>query len=131
MVQNYDIKTDSKYLESAYVTIGGVVPTGMKRYVTFLQVTPVRSGGSEGSKVYICSTPASDTASSTGAASANQKMVVGIGSGTAVGAATIPTKPETEHPLFTIAAEQFLSAYIGTAAGFSSPVQIFAQYYDE
>lgn len=133
MSKNYDIKTVSKYLgaKSAHIVIGDIVPSGMTRYVTFMQVASVKSGGSQGSKAFICSTPATDTASSTGAASTAQKMVIAMGSATAAGAVQIPATPDTEHPLFTIAAGKYLTAYLCSVAGHSSPVQMFTQYFDE
>lgn len=139
MSKNYDIRTVSKWIvggataSAAYrrTAIGSSVAAGMTRYVTFMQVAPVAVGGSQGSKVYLCSTVASDTANATAAASTNQKMVVAIGSATAANSMSIPATPDTEHPLFTITESKFLSAYIGSVVGNSSPVQLFVQYFDE
>lgn len=133
MSKNYDIQTVSKFLggESSHIAIGSSVAAGMKRYVTFLQIAPVLLGGSQGTKLFFCSTAATGTASSTGAASTAQKMVVAIGSATAANSLSIPSAPDTEHPLFTIAESKFLTAYLCSDSGHSSPVQIFTQFFDE
>jgi len=133
MSKNYDIQTSSEYLGgvSSHIVIGGVVPSGMTRYVTFMQMASVKSGGSHGTKAFICSTTATDTASATGAASTAQKMVIAMGSATGAGCVQIPAAPDTEHPLFTIASEKYLTAFLCSAAGHSSPVQMFTQFFDE
>jgi len=139
MAKNYEIKTVSKWIvggataSAAYrrTAIGSSVAAGMTRYVTFIQMSPVAAGGSQGSKVFICSAAASDTANATAAASANQKTVIVIGSATAANSMSVPSAPDTEHPLFTVASGKFLSAYICSVVGQSSPVQLFTQYFDE
>jgi len=136
MSKNYDIKTVSKYLGgvSSHVALGSSVPSGMKRYVTFLRIQQLAETLNEGSKIYICSTAASNTASSTGAASTAQKMVIQIPSTIAATGdkeVRVPERPDTEHPLFTIAGGKWLTAYLCSDAGQSYPVSIFAQYYDE
>ena len=135
MAKNYDIKTVSKPLsgESSHIAIGSSVAAGMTRYVTFLRVSPVAAGGDEGSKVFFCSTTASDTAANTAAASAAQKMVAFIASVTALATknVVVPDGPNTEHPLFTIAESKWFTAYLCSVAGYSGSVYINAQYYDE
>ena len=145
MAKNYDIKTVSKFLhDQSTVALGSSVAAGMTRYVTFLRVTPLTVAGNLGSKVFICSTSASDTVTNASTASMTQKMVLNIPSAILVGCATIPVTgpwvnkevqvpdtPNTEHPLFTIAASKFLTAHVSTAAGQTAPVQLFAQYFDE
>jgi len=145
MPKNQDIKTASKYLagKSSHVVFGSSVAAGMKRYVTLVKVTQTQKTAGKGSRVYITSTAASNTASSTGAASTAQKMRVTIASAVQsavpVSAPTelsiktkqIPAITDTENPLFTIAASKWFGAYLCSAAGNSSPVHIFAQYYDQ
>jgi hypothetical protein len=144
MAKNYDIKTASKFIvggaaaSAAYrrATIGSSVAAGMTRYVTFLRLVPMEVNGDKGSKVYICSTAASDTATTSTLASANQKMVMFIASTLGTGVAgnrseMIPASPDTEHPLFTIASSKFLTAYIGSDLGMSGAAQLFVQYFDE
>jgi len=136
MSKNYDIKTASKYLGgvSSHIAIGSSVAANMTRYVTFLRIMSDAPTNKEGSKVYLCSTAASNTASSTGAASTAQKLVGRIQSALAIRDKTVIVPkggPNTEHPLFTIAASKWLTAYLCSVAGQSYPVHVFAQYYDE
>jgi hypothetical protein len=144
MAKNYDIKTASAKIGGVAAagagnntTIGAVVPTGMTRYVTYLRVTPLEPRGMAGSKVYLCSGTTAE-AFSDAEATAAQKMVIRIAS---VDTATAtpsnnrevvaPPAPNTEHPLFTVAAGKFLRAHLATAASMSSSVQVFVQYFDE
>lgn len=137
MPKNYDIKTVSKALvgKSSHIVIGSSVAAGMTRYVTLLKVTQTQKTAGKGSRVYFCSTTASGTAATTGAASTAQKMRVTIQSALASyivdKTKVIPETPDTENPLFSIAASKWLSAYLCSVAGASSPVHIFAQYYDQ
>ena len=135
MSKNYDIKTVSKAIVTGSATIiGSSVAAGMTRYVTFLQVSPTEAGGTEGVKVYLASTataPSAGGASTITKASAGQKMVVIMGSATATNSMSVPSVPSTEHPLFTVAASKFLSAFVGATAGLSGPTNLFVQYYDE
>jgi hypothetical protein len=135
MSRNYDIKTVSKAIVTGSATIiGGVVATGMKRYVTFMHVAPTEAGGTEGVKLYLASTataPSAGGASTITKASAAQKMVVIMGSATATNSMSVPAAPDTEHPLFTVASGKYLSAFVGATAGLSGPVNLFLQYFDE
>jgi len=135
MSKNYDIKTVSKALVAGSATvIGSSVAAGTIRYVTFLQVSPTEAGGTEGVKIYIASTataPSAGGASTATKASAGQKMVLIMGSATATNSMSVPGSPDTEHPLFTVAAEKFMSAYVPSSAGLSGPTNLFVQYFDE
>jgi len=141
MAKNYDIKTVSKPLSgvSSHIVIGSSVAAGMTRYVTFLRVQQVAAKMNEGTRVIFCSTTASDTAANTAAASTAQKLVAHFPSalaGAAGGATELkrlqtPSVPDTEHPLFTIASSKWFTAYLMSDAGWSYPVYVFAQYYDE
>jgi len=141
MSKNYDIKTASDHVIGSTCSsvwranIGSSVAAGMTRYVTFIRVVPVTTSNAKGSKIFFCSTASAATVVTATAASAVQKMVVFIGSATAEinpnRSESIPAVPNTEHPLFTIAAEQWLTALIATTAGMSGPANIFVQYFDE
>ena len=134
MPKNYDIKTVSKDLrgKSSHVVIGSSVAAGMKRYVTFVRIDQDANNMKRGSRVFLCSTAASNTASSTGAASTAQKMVVALQSApSAVKEFQSAAKIDTENPLITIAASKWFSAYLSSVAGQSAPVNLFAQYYDQ
>jgi len=141
MSKNYDIKTASLHMGGAAAsdtqTIGAVVPAGMTRYVTYLRVSPLEPRGMAGSKLYLCSGTVAE-AESDAEATAAQKMVIRIAS---VDTATAtpsnnrevvaPPAPNTEHPLFTVAAGAYLRAHLASTASMSSSVQLFTQYFEE
>ena len=132
--KNYDVQTVSKYVGgvSSHVALGSSVAAGKKRYVTMLRIDNDATISTKGSKVYICSTAASGTAANTATASAAQKMMVLISSSVSTTKEFQSTaKINTENPLFSIAASKWLSAYLSSIAGQSSPVNIFCQYYDQ
>ena len=137
MSKNYEILTASKRLATSVQTValGGVVATGMTRYVTFLRISPLSIRATEGTKVYLCSGTLSAGASD-GLATASQKLVTYIASTVGSGTQTnrsesIPATPDTEHPLFTIAAGKYLTAHLSSVAIASGSAQVFAQYFDE
>jgi hypothetical protein len=138
MPKNQDIKSVSKRLagKSSHVVFGSSVAAGMKRYVTMIRVAQDQSTAGKSSKVVFTSTAASNTASSTGAASTAMKLRVTIQSALATSpfqkkVVQIPQQPDTENHLFTIAASKWFGAYLGSVAGASSPVNVFAQWYDQ
>jgi len=146
MPKNTNIVTKSKFLggKSSHVAIGSSVAAGMTRYVTMLKVNQEQKTAGKGSRVIFCSTAASNTAANTAAASTAQKMKVvlpsslytdvtgvGVNVHTVLKTKQIPNMPDTENPLFTISESKFFSAYLASVAGASSPVNIFAQYYDQ
>lgn len=135
MPENYNIITKKVPIvtqDGAAVAIGSSVAAGMKRYVTFVRVDPRNMSSKKGSKVWICSTSTAVKASSTTTASAAAKMLLMIPS--AVGAqkfAQVPDYPDSENPLFTIAASRFLTARISKLQLGSASVTLFVQYYDQ
>ena len=135
MAKNYNIKTVSKGIDtkSSHIPIGSSVAAGMKRYVTFLRVTPTAVAGDKGSKVYFCSCAASNSASNPTAASTLQKTILRIATTASNRNKDVVSseRPDTEHPLFTVAASAWLTATLGSVAGTSHPVSVFAQYFDE
>jgi len=139
MAKNYNIQTASEHLGGVAAggagnnaTIGAVVAAGMTRYVTYIRVTPLQPGVIEGSKVYLCSGTVAE-AFSDAEATAAQKMIVRIASTSTIGnrEVVVPERPDTEHPLFTVASGAYLRAHLATTATMSSSVQLFVQYYDE
>ena len=135
MSKNYNIRTATvraKGTTGSGVAIGSSVATGMTRYVTFIKVMQSAGSAGKGSKLWFCSTAATATASSTALASAACKMMVLIPS--AVGATKnyqVPNRPDTENPLFTIAAGKFLTVRSSKLQLGSNSCSIFVQYYDQ
>lgn len=133
--KNYNIITKTvraKGSSGSAVAIGSSVAAGMKRYVTFIRINQAAGTKNVGSKLWFCSTAASSTASTTAAANSAMKLMVLIPS--AVGAnkvVQIPDKPDTENPLFTIAASRWLSVRSSKLQLGSASCSIFVQYYDQ
>jgi hypothetical protein len=114
------------------VAIGTIVPAGMTRYVTYIRANQGSSARNIGSKVYLCSVTALTDASSTAACLARLKMTVQIPS--TIGAAKfveIPNRPDSENPLFTIAASKYLTARMSRLQLGSASCTLFVQYYDQ
>ena len=139
MARNYNIQTRSEDLGGVAaggagnnVTIGPVVPAGMTRYVTFIRVTPLTPTYSEGSLVQLCSGTVAE-AFSDAEASGAEKMAIRIASVSSIGNKDVmlPSSPDTEHPLFTVASGAYLRAHLATLATMSGSVSLFVQYYDQ
>lgn len=140
--KNYNIQTACKQIatKSSHVVIGSSVAAGLTRYVTMVRVAQVTNGAAKGSRVVFCSATASNSASNITAASAIQKLSIGIPSAAAASAVArfrvpkktvqMPGQPNTENPLFTVAASKWLTATLGSAAGTSATCVVFVQYYD-
>lgn len=136
MPKNYNIVTKRvlrlKGTTGSAVAIGSSVAAGMTRYVTFIRVDQSAGTKNEGSKIWLCSTAATATASSTALANTAMKMMLLIPS--AVGARkniTLPDNPDPENPLFTIAASKFLTARASKLQLGSASCTLLVQYYDQ
>ena len=142
--KNYNVVTKQAKLQSVagsnVTAIGAVVPTGMKRYVTFIHVSRVQGATNIGSKVYIAS--AAGATLSLASASASAKMIVILASAvykasTNTGAGgpgnfSIPGRINTDKPLFSVAAGKYLLArQASTAALGNAETSLFVQYYDQ
>lgn len=122
-VRRTDIKTVRKLVTTAGTDIGaGVVPSGMKRWVTFIRATN-EYGGVQ--KIYICSATSAVYATTVARASATCKVKLLLD---ALGHENLPEKGPTDycHPLFAIAEDKYVNAYPdrGNAS-------LFVQFYDE
>ncbi len=138
MPKNQNIQTVCKNISTAgsHIAIGSSVAATMTRYVTMVKVSQTTNGASKGSRVLFCESTSSASASTVTRASALQKLNVGIVSASATKTmpsktVTLPEQPNTDNPLFTIAASKFLTAFLATAAGQSNLVNVFVQYYDQ
>ncbi len=138
MPKNYNIQTVCKHIATAgsHIAIGSSVAAGKTRYVTMVRVAQTTNGAAKGSRVVFCSSVASGSASTITRASALQKLCVQIVSASATKTmpaktVQIPEQPNTENPLFMVAASKFLTAFLATAAGQSNAVNVFVQYYDQ
>jgi len=120
-VENHDIKTVNQLIGSAAATLDlGAVPTGMKRYVTFVRVDN-EYGGKQ--RVFIASLAATSTCVAN-AASIVSKIVLNIEADEEE--CIPPGVPDTEHPLFSIAAGKHIGAVTNRGDAY-----LFMQYYDQ
>lgn len=122
IAQNYDLKTLQIQITSTVATLGiGVVPVGMKRYVTFVSLTNTQGGSN---RAVLCSAANSANTSTITLASAAAKFTAQM---VADENRQIPDgcAPEAGKPLFSIAAGAYMNALTsrGTA-------DLFIQYYD-
>lgn len=119
--KNYDLKTMSKVITTAVATLGlGAVPTGMKRYVTFVSMN--NTAGQQNT-LYLCSAANSANTSTVTLASAAQKFSRQLETGETD---QIPRgTPDAENPLFSIAAGAYANARTNKGA-----CKVFMQYYD-
>ncbi len=123
MVNHDDIKTVSKVIGTNITSLAlGAVPTGMKRWVTFVRADNVYGGEN---KLFLVSTTAETVASTLTLASAGAKDRMTLQSKEHF--ANPPKGPaDYDHPLFGIAAGKYLTALTNRG-----DVNLFMQYYDE
>lgn len=121
-VKNYDLKTIAKVISTVNTGLSlGAVPTGMKRWVTFIRVDNVYGGEN---KLFLVSTTAETAASTVTLASAGAKDRITLQSKEHF--ANPPRGPaDPEHPLFHIAAGKYLAAKTNRGS-----VNLFLQYFD-
>lgn len=121
-VKNYDLKTISKVIGTNITSLAlGAVPTGMKRWVTFVRADNVYGGEN---KLFLVSTTAETVASTVTAASAGAKDRITLQSKEHF--SNPPKGPaDPDFPLFFIAAGKYLTALTNRGN-----VNLFLQYYD-
>lgn len=122
-VKNYDIKTVRKVIGTNPTSLGlGAVPSGMKRWVTFLRADNVYGGINN---LYIVSATAETVASTPTLASAAAKDKLQLQNAADIAVPSRgPTDPET--PLFSIAEAKYLTALTD-----KGDTNVMIQYYDE
>jgi hypothetical protein len=133
-LRNIELKTVSKVASSqaSTLTIGGVVPAGMKRWVTFVSIdTPYIAGASQ-LGVYLASVGVSVPVKASLIATANRKMLIYLRSTQANTdpfrrtPLQIPKVPNIETPLFSIAGGKWLGVFAT-----KTTANITLQYFDE
>ncbi len=139
-VRNEDIKTVSKVVSSntaAGIVIGGQVPTGTKRWVTFLAVDTLLITGASSVKVHFASVGVSNPTRASLIATGNRKWSIDLratgllrtNSHVAPHNAPplmVPVKINPDTPLFSIASGKWL----GVNAS-NTTANVFVQYFDE
>lgn len=112
-----EIRTFTETIGTTPADLGiGAVPSGMRRWITFVKPTNDFAGGN---KIFLCSgITATDAASGVRKdkqALANQYDTIAY-----------PDSPRSDSPMFSIAAGKYLTAF--TSDG---DMDVFIQYYDE
>ena len=135
MPKNYNIQTrviaTGSTIASSAVAVGSSVAAGKTRYVTFIAITPRVGATGKGRKIYFCSTTTAIHASTPTKASAAAKLKYVQVSASAESNAHFPSEINTENPLFTIAASNFLTVFQVSAQAGSGAANVFVQYYDQ
>jgi len=119
MVNQHDIKTKTILVSNAATDLGlGVVPNGMKRWVTF-----IRFSSHDGVSTPYFMLGSGITATDISTTNMKFRAIEDVPH---YNYDNCPKTPDPDHPLFSIAAGKYLTAYDynGTSA-------IFIQYYDE
>jgi len=116
----------------ARTCIASTVPTGMTRYVTAVRLETNSVDNRKGTRLYLVSTAAKGSASTTILASAGAKMVIEVMSSVyQLKHKMFPDRIDTENPLFSIAAGKYLSVHKSRLQCGSNPATLFVQYYDQ
>ena len=106
--------------ETAGLNLGGQVPAGMKRWVTFLSLDTMLVTGASSVRLYMASVAVSNPTKASLIATGNRKMLLDLRCTGLVTAQDltpdgaplmVPDTPDTENPLFSIAAENWLGVY--------------------
>ena len=133
-LRNMELKTVSKVASSqaSTLTIGGVVPANMKRWVTFVSIDTMAKAGASQMGVYFASVGVSVPIKASLVATANRKMLLYLRSTQANTdplrrtPLQIPKVPNTETPLFSIAGGKWLGVFAT-----KTTANITLQYFDE
>lgn len=130
-----ELKTVSKMIssETAGITLGGRVPTGMKRWVTFITVDPKGVAMTMSDvALYLASVGVSNPSLASIVATGNRKMHVAL-KATQKSICTKylpvmvpPSGPDPDNPLFSIAGGKWLGAVAS-----QTTANVFIQYFEE
>ena len=136
-IRNTDTNFLSKSVEqeTAGLNLGGQVPAGMKRWFTFLSLDTMLVTGASSVRLYMASVAVSNPTKASIIATSNRKQLLDLRcSGLVAGEdltpdgapLMIPDTPDTEKPLFSIAADKWLGVYASYTTA-----NVNAQYFDE
>lgn len=132
-IRNIELKTVTKVLSSNLSqVVGGQVPSGMKRWVTFVAVD-TKGGIALASNlgVYLASVGVSNPTLASIVATGNRKMLLMVRATTATkpmkkGLLQVPKVPNVNNPLFSIAGGKWLGVVTTKTTG-----TLTMQYFDE
>ena len=132
MIRNTELKTvEVEVPKTTATNIGGQVPAGMKRWITFLSLDSlIIDGGASNFGVYFASVGVSNASAGNIMATGNRKALAFLRAVKTTGMRkaplTIPKNPSIDNPLFSIAAENWLGAYITKTTAL-----VTMQYFEE
>ncbi len=137
MLRNIDLKTVTKLIKktAASFTIGGAVPTGMTRWITFIQFSPHSNAGAVLTNqthcgLYIASVVTQYPTVASVLLAANRKALVCLRCTQTTGGRRPPMRfpdaPSPKAPILSIAAGKYLG-FVATG----TTAMALVQYYDE
>ncbi|MDP2217195.1 MAG: hypothetical protein Q8J68_07920 [Methanolobus sp.] len=134
---NIELKTIDKIVTSkvSAINIGGQVPSGMKRWVTFLMLDSIQQAGAKSVRLHLASVGVSNPTKTSIVATTHRKMLLDLRASGLKASENItphgpplmiPDQPDSDKPLFSIASGKWLGAYCSNTTAL-----VFMQYYDE
>jgi len=133
-IRNIELNTVSKVVTSdtSAINIGGQVPTGMKRWITFLMVDTNTARKASDCGLYLASVGVSNPTRASIVATGNRKDYIPL-VGTQLSRSNSPrplmkpsSGPNPDKPLFSIAGGKWLGVYAS-----KTTANVFVQYFDE
>lgn len=136
-MKNIELKTVTKIVTSgsAGINLGGQVPSGMKRWVTFLSLDSIHQAGVKSVRLYLASVGISNPSIASIVLTSNRKMMLDLRATGLLKKLShvpdgsplmVPDKPDADKPLFSIASGKWL----GVTASKTTAL-VLVQYYDE
>jgi len=129
MANKFDLKSKNVVIGSAASTTSfgiGAVPTGKKRFITFIEAVNLHHGAGATNTLYLASNAAASV-TTLASATASKKLAVPFRTGEFDDVRQIPEGvPDSDNPLFTIGASNYL---VGCAS--RANVDVFVVYYDD
>ena len=132
--RNVELQTESLACKADAISLnlGGQVPAGMKRWVTFITVDAAQPANVVGARVYFASVNVSNPTEASSIAVANRKMLVDLRASKAVDSVRggcpfqVPRQPNVDKPLFSISGGNWLGILASDVSA-----NVFVQYFDE
>lgn len=133
-IRNTELQSESKMVtkEIAAITLGGQVPAGMKRWVTFLTADTATMSRASDVGVYFASVTTGNPTRASIVSIGNRKRFIPM-EGTQLSRSNKPrpvmmpeSGPDPENPLFSIAAGNWLGVFATAATA-----NVFMQHFDE
>lgn len=133
-IRNIELKTVNKVVtkQASTITIGGKVPTNMKRWVTFVAIDTMYKAGASNMGVYFASVGVSVPVKTSITTTANRKLLLRLRSTQAntdplrLTPLQVPKIPNINTPLFSIAGGKWLGVFAT-----KTTANLTVQYFDE